>query len=1530
MISGKVTDNLSGVAAIYYGKDSSSMNLYEGSIDSEGNYEITIVAQDYKGGYELYCMDNAGNKSDFANVSVKMDNTCPSNMKVKVAGSTWSNIVNAITFGLFYNEEQTITISADENLSGVQKIEYIEKNVTPETTFTKSDLEGIAAEEWTAIYTASADSQLQANADKDITIAADAVKNIVILAKVTDYAGNVTYATSDGMIFDTKNPTPTGTNNKLVYPANVPSQTVPNTEKALFGKADVIKQDNKDVVPFIIKVNEDTVDGVLQSGIKSVDYTVEASDRGTEETTNKTQGDNLFTRNSTEDLKTSFEQTVYVDAASNNYNYVKINVKVVDNAGNVTEETYEFAIDITTPTISIKYDNNTPVGYEGKGKRGYFEADRTLTVTYTERSENWNRTAAEDVLNNTLAKDKDNADVAEAYSISWTDIQGVTSDADTHVATVKFVGDNTHYTVEKPSCTDAAGNTATEVTEADGTKYPYIFSIDKATDDDSNATISFMKTSWTNKFISNITFGVFDNALEKVGLFTNKDEEVKVSVTDDFAGIYNVMYVEKEFTEGTQKPAEITTEMAENYLKEGTGILGNTDDKVLSGEKNKTITNAKNKNVVIFVSVEDYAGHKKYYSSDGLIVDTTNPASEVKTEKENETALVYPKKLATQKVPSSKRPLYGLADVNAEGKILFNVEVSEKTLERKVGTVDEKVLQSGIQTVQYKIAVKDRATSEVTSITKEETLFSWDKSPVLETSYAGSIAVDAANNNYNYVDLTVTVLDNAGNKIEETYEFAIDITTPEVNVLYDNNRLVAEDDEQGYFNAMRTATITYTERSENWNVKMAEKNLVTALDIRGQEVANAYSISWVDTEGEVADMDTHTATIKFTTTENGGHDARYDIDTTYTDEAGNKVTPIDNVIMEETVYPFKFTIDTVDPEVVKIEYKNKSIKDRIIEALTFRFYNENETVIVTAKDNTSNVVIFDYEGILDEDISTKNKAILRTALEQASIVQQTQKNLFVAEFSIPKKVLSETNSFRGTIKVKAYDYCSNTNEKQDDKHIVLDKIAPKCSVEFSDNEITPIDGVTYHNKPFTATITIDEANFYEEDVQILVNDSKVESIDWVQEGDIWTKEISFEAEDDYILKVNYTDRSGNEMEPYESEQHTLDETNPVIAIQDIKHDSANNGKVIGFKLTVTDKNIRSEEIAVALNVSVRKGNDETKYRCANEAIAIGKPVASQNGKGETVYTYTVKNLDVDGYYTLTCHAKDNATNESSDISANSGSGNNVTVEKVNFSVNRNGSTYWTTATYNGKKDFDLDGAYVNGDVTIEIHEINIDKLDLTEKDKTVITISDGNQIVDVELKEGDNYEKNISHAKGALYENIYTLKSENFKNDGEYTIGMISHDRATNNNTNTEERKWDIASFTVDATKPVITSNVTKNQIIEANEYDVEFRIADANLDEESIDVKVDGKQVQYQATDNGTYVFTVKNLTKKDISIAAKDLAGNESENYLVESVTVSTNIFVRWYANTKVFWLTIGGIVCVGGCGIFFIFRRRIRATE
>jgi len=610
-------------------------------------------------------------------------------------------------------------------------------------------------------------------------------------------------------------------------------------------------------------------------------------------------------------------------------------------------------------------------------------------------------------------------------------------------------------------------------------------------------------------------------------------------------------------------------------------------------------------------------------------------------------------------------------------------------------------------------------------------------------------------------------------------------------------------------------------------------------------------------------------------------------------------------------------------------------------------------VTITAKDDISGINHFVYSYEISDDVSKVNAELLNQtiaeALENSPIVRDEDSSNFTATFNIPKDALTNVNQFNGTVHFTAYDRSTNESDQfSGESTIVVDNIKPTSTVTFND-PVQKVDNVSYYDGEINATIVINEANFFSDDVKVVVTKDDANfpvQVDWKDNSvDVHTGTFTLAAPEnhsgdgDYIVNVTYVDRSTNEMTPFVSNQLTIDTKDPVINVSNVKHQSANNEETISFTVSVTDTNIALESFKPTLNAVIKKDNGNNSFTYETMAIALGNATTTTNANGETVYTYSIDNLEVDGFYSLVCSAVDYANHSVSIINSAADEGGNTTVETMNFSVNREGSVFWIETEHNDKYTGEtftdkLNGAYANDKVTIKLHEINVDKVDENADKKTVFTLNDGSESEDIVLEEDKNYSKNVIVGTGGWYETVYTLDNDNFDHDGVYSLNVITYDKADNSNVNTKTEAGTI-SFTLDRTNPVISANIKNDQSVNDTQFWVEFEITETNLDAETIVVKLtnnDGKTVETEVEDlgNNEYKFLVESGYNYSVEIVAKDLAGNESELYKVEHLTVSTNIFILWYANTPLFWGSIGGTVLLAGIIILLIFLKKRKKNE
>ena len=135
-------------------------------------------------GDSVYTISNITQDQTVTVEGVALDETAPT-AEIRLGENRWSQFLNSITFGLFFKDTQTVTISAADDGSGVEKTEYFISDTSCETT---EALEEAAKEQWKA-YSDS------------FSIIPNS-KN-VIYTKVTDKVGNVTYVNSAGIVLYT-------------------------------------------------------------------------------------------------------------------------------------------------------------------------------------------------------------------------------------------------------------------------------------------------------------------------------------------------------------------------------------------------------------------------------------------------------------------------------------------------------------------------------------------------------------------------------------------------------------------------------------------------------------------------------------------------------------------------------------------------------------------------------------------------------------------------------------------------------------------------------------------------------------------------------------------------------------------------------------------------------------------------------------------------------------------------------------------------------------------------------------------------------------------------------------------------------------------------------------------------------------------------------------------------------------------------------------------------------------------------------
>ena len=143
------------------------------------------------------------------------DSTAPTG-EISIGTSKWNSFLNTITFGLFFKDTQSVTVTASDDSydhddytdDKAVKVEYY--LYSGDTALTQADLAGKEFTEYSSAFNINPDNKY------------------VIYAKLTDHAGNITYISSEGVVLDASAPVISGVENGKTYSE---AQTVTVTEE---------------------------------------------------------------------------------------------------------------------------------------------------------------------------------------------------------------------------------------------------------------------------------------------------------------------------------------------------------------------------------------------------------------------------------------------------------------------------------------------------------------------------------------------------------------------------------------------------------------------------------------------------------------------------------------------------------------------------------------------------------------------------------------------------------------------------------------------------------------------------------------------------------------------------------------------------------------------------------------------------------------------------------------------------------------------------------------------------------------------------------------------------------------------------------------------------------------------------------------------------------------------------------------------------------------------------------------------------
>lgn len=813
-------------------------------------------ALDGKNTIEVVVTSVAGQKSVVYSDEVYIDTTDANIIGYEfttINDTPLDKVLNFLTFGIFYNEQVKITVTAEDvNASaGVESITlYLGDNAYTQ------DVENNKA---TFIVTAS---ELSANA----VFAAD------ISAIATDFVDN---ATPNAVI-----PTEVNSNIKdssLMLENVDPTATiVPNTP-AVADKNDATKDDND---WYANDVEFTVTTGDLNSGIREVIITINGTEVVKE----------IFYNDA--DTDTEIHEKIYTVATNaegveraQDGSYTVI-ATVTDNAGNVfTTEEYVIYKDIDDPFIT-NFDFQATDYVEGS-ENVVGENDEALVIT-TDYGFYFKADT------NVIITAKDVAPTAGIKSITYYTVD-FTNDANGVKSAEKtvLVNENNQITITIPA--NFKGQIYAKATD----------NVLNVTDEFANPNSAIVETQDKHD-AANYDHIVFDKAgtsytaNDGTELYAN-DVDVTITVEDTYSGIREIEWsVVAPYDTDNNQSGKVTLNNDKSVV-EGTETdwtqVETEINLVTKMQKTIKVDNNSN-NIIVTVKMTDRAGN------------TTTDKIE----------------FSIDKVDPNITIVYGNDEVHdAENTDFFS------TTRTATITVTERNFRAS--DIVFAITNTDKTIPTVNLKEAATWTTSADSVDPDKTIHVATIKYEV-DGDYTF---DISYKDNAerpANTIE-THKFTIDMTDPEVTVVYDNNSAL----NGNYYKADRIATITIKEH----NFDPARVNVIGVATDNGATSTFPATSTWKNNGN-----DTYTATISYTA------DSKYSFDIEFRDMANNSIA---------NYTPEEFYVDKTAPNLSITGVADKSANNGdVAPVITYSDTNFNKDAVTITLSGINNGKDLKYTG----------------------------------------------------------------------------------------------------------------------------------------------------------------------------------------------------------------------------------------------------------------------------------------------------------------------------------------------------------------------------------------------------------------------------------------------------------------------------------------------------------------------------------------------------------------------------------------
>ena len=218
------------------------INQYTITFDTAGGSEVAPITQDYntqitapanptREGYAFNGWDKEIPQTmpaENITITAQWKDTEKPTGEISVGTNKWNTFLNNITFGLFFNETQTVIVDASDNSGDEVKIEYLLSDVE----LTEAELSGKSFTEYADAFSINPDNEY------------------IIYVKLTDKSNNIAYISSQGIVLDGTSPVISGIDNGKTY---CEAQTVTVIEKyidtvTVNGKSVTLDENNQFVI----------------------------------------------------------------------------------------------------------------------------------------------------------------------------------------------------------------------------------------------------------------------------------------------------------------------------------------------------------------------------------------------------------------------------------------------------------------------------------------------------------------------------------------------------------------------------------------------------------------------------------------------------------------------------------------------------------------------------------------------------------------------------------------------------------------------------------------------------------------------------------------------------------------------------------------------------------------------------------------------------------------------------------------------------------------------------------------------------------------------------------------------------------------------------------------------------------------------------------------------------------------------------------------------------------------------------------